>query len=147
MKESENYENFNNIPEHYLDAITHYVVGFHNETRDFSEPILKPVVANIYPIFIVQYGLLSLFGIISNSTIIFYIMRYKLYRDVTHAFIVNLAVCHFVQAAIALPITLMVNLIKNFVFGQFLCFFLPLLQVSSIFISYKSIILIYRKYL
>lgn len=130
MKESENYENLNNIPEHYLDAITHYVVGLHNETRDFSEPIFKPVVANIYPIFIIQYGLLSLLGIISNSTIIFYIMRYKLYRDVTHAFIVNLAVCYFVQSAIALPITLMVNLIKNFVFGQFLCFFLPLLQVS-----------------
>lgn len=117
------------VPDDWLALIIHYVMGMQNETHDFSEPILKPVVAKIYPIFVIQYSVLAIFGIVTNLAIIVYIMRYKLYRDATHAFIVNLAFCHFVQCAIELPITLMVLLIQNWIFGQFWCFFLPLLQV------------------
>ena len=122
------------VPEHWLHMIFHYVVGFRNDTIDFSEPILKPVIDRIYPLFLIQYGLLSCFGAITNMAIIVYIMRYKFYRDATHAFLLNLAFCQFVQCVIVLPITLMVLLIQNWIFGQFMCFFLPMLQVSNLFI-------------
>lgn len=120
------------VPDQWMDIVNEaqLVLGFENGTTDFSEPVLKPVVENIYPLFIIQYGILAIIGIISNLTIIFYIMNLKLYRDVTHSFIVNLSFCQFVQCSIVLPITLMVLLIQNWIFGQFLCFFLPLLQVS-----------------
>ncbi|GAB0096355.1 G protein-coupled receptor, rhodopsin-like [Sergentomyia squamirostris] len=116
------------IPEHWLAAIAHYLLGFRNDTLDFTVPILKPVAVRFYPLFILQYGLLLLMGLLSNIAVIAYIMHYKLFRDVTHSFIVNLAFCHAVQCAVVLPITLMVLLIQNWIFGQFLCFFLPLLQ-------------------
>ncbi|XP_055712349.1 orexin/Hypocretin receptor type 1 isoform X2 [Phlebotomus papatasi] len=116
------------IPEHWLATIANYVLGFRNDTLDFTVPILKPVAVRFYPIFILQYGVLLVIGLLSNIAVIAYIMHYKLFRDVTHSFIVNLAFCHVVQCSVVLPITLMVLLIQNWVFGQFLCFFLPLLQ-------------------
>lgn len=129
---SDNDHPLREVPDHWLAIIVHYVTGFHNITsKEISEPIVKPALANIYPVFLVQYAVLSIFGILSNIYIIYYIMRYKLYRDVTHAFLMNLGLCHFVQCGIVLPMTLMVILIQNWIFGQFLCFFLPLLQVSK----------------
>lgn len=119
------------MPDHWLAVIYQYVTGFQNVSgKEFSEPIIKPALIHIYPLFVVLYGLLTFFGVISNLYLIYYIMRYKLYRDVTHAFLMNLALCHFVQCGVVLPITLMVIIVQNWIFGQFLCFFLPLLQVS-----------------
>lgn len=124
---------YHEIPEHWLAVIVHYVTGFHNATLpEFSQPIVKPALQKIYPIFIVQYGLLSMFGVIANVYIIYYIMRYKLYQDVTHAFMMNLGLAHFVQCSLVLPITLIIIIIQNWIFGQFLCFFAPLLQVSNL---------------
>jgi hypothetical protein len=104
--------------------------NFHGS--DYSEPMLKPVVWNTYSIFLVQYGMLALFSVCSNLLVIAYIMRFKLYRDVTQAFLVNLSLCYFMQSLVVLPLTLAVLLIQNWIFGQFLCFFLPMLQVSEL---------------
>jgi hypothetical protein len=104
---------------------------FNNASIDYSEPMLKPVVWNTYPIFLVQYGMLALFSVCSNLLVIAYIMRFKLYRDVTQAFLVNLSLCYFMQSLVVLPLSLAVLLIQNWIFGQFLCFFLPMLQVRS----------------
>lgn len=125
------------MPDHWLAVIYQYVTGFQNVSgKEFSEPIIKPALIHIYPLFAVLYGLLTVFGVITNVYLIYYIMRYKLYRDVTHAFLMNLALCHFVQCGVVLPITLMVIIVQNWIYGQFLCFFLPLLQVSAhIFIN------------
>ncbi|KAL9695478.1 hypothetical protein quinque_014763 [Culex quinquefasciatus] len=99
---------------------------------DYSSPILKPVVARIYPLFIILYALPAALGIATNVLVMMYISKYKLNRDATQAFLVNLAVCHTVQCTFVLPITLMVMLLQNWIFGQFLCFFLPLLQLCNL---------------
>lgn len=133
---SENYNHNNRVvkelPENLLLPIYHYITGIHNATdKDVSNLILKPALSNVFVIFILQYGLLALCGIFLNIYIICYIIRYKLYRDITHAFMVNLCLCHFVQCAFVLPITLLLILTQNWIFGQFLCYFIPLLQVSG----------------
>lgn len=97
---------------------------------DFAEPALRPGVRDTYVLFIIQYGLLAIFSVISNLAVLAYIFRLKLFYDSTHAFIVNLSICHIAQCVITLPLSLMVLLIQNWIFGQFLCFFLPFLQVS-----------------
>lgn len=122
---------FREMPDEMLENAINQILGITNGT-DPRGPVLKPVLVDIFPIFVIQYALLALFGIVTNAAIIVYIMRYKLYRDVTHAFIVNLAFCQFFQCVVELPITLSVLLIRNWVFGQFWCFFLPLLQVSGV---------------
>lgn len=130
-------ENFDHIPDHWLAYVVHYAGNLKNghvgnNTTDFASPILKPLVKHIYPVFLLQYGLLAVFAVLSNFAVLAYIFRLRLFYDSTHAFIVNLVVCHILQCIITLPITLMVLLIQNWIFGQFLCFFLPFLQVRSL---------------
>lgn len=120
-------------PDKYLLIIAQFLDGHINDTNAidrYNGPVLIASIKNIYWIFLIQYAILAMTGIVMNVTIIAYIMYHRLYKDVTHAFIVNLAFCHFVQCAVVLPVSLMVMLIQNWIFGQFLCFFLPMLQVS-----------------
>lgn len=133
-------ENFNQIPDFYLAVVANYVndlrhgqqpSNINDTTFDFAQPHLKPIVKHSYPVFILQYGLLAVFAVLSNLAVLAYIVRLRLFYDSTHAFVVNLAVCHIVQCVITLPITLMVTIIQNWIFGNFLCFFLPFLQVST----------------
>ncbi|XP_052900858.1 uncharacterized protein LOC128307161 [Anopheles moucheti] len=132
------------IPEEFMAAVMQVLLGEKNYSADsdYSAPYLKPVVARIYPLFILLYAIPTALGLTLNVMIIVYISKYKLYRDVTHAFLVNLAVCHCVQCAFVLPITLMVMIIQNWVFGQFMCFFLPLLQDIPLHVAMLSHLLI-----
>ncbi|XP_036345545.1 orexin receptor type 2-like, partial [Rhagoletis pomonella] len=133
------------IPEKYLMVIAHFLAGDFNDTEAMDHvngPILKASIKSVYWIFLIQYAALALIGIAMNVAIIAYVMYHRLYKDVTHAFIVNLALCHFVQCALVLPITLMVMLIQNWIFGQFLCFFLPMLQDIPLHVAMISHILI-----
>lgn len=150
-------ENFNQIPDFYLAVVANYIndlrhgqqpPNINDSTFDFAQPHLKPIVKHTYPIFILQYGLLAVFAVLSNIAVLAYIVRLRLFYDSTHAFVVNLAVCHIVQCVITLPITLMVTIIQNWIFGNFLCFFLPFLQVSSTFnfhfIRYLFLLLLFH---
>ncbi|XP_036224829.2 uncharacterized protein [Bactrocera oleae] len=133
------------IPEKYLMVIAHFLSGDFNDTETMDRlngPILKASIKSVYWLFLIQYALLALAGIAMNVSIIAYAMYHRLYKDVTHAFIVNLALCHLVQCALVLPITLMVMLIQNWIFGQFLCFFLPMLQDIPLHVAIISHILI-----
>ncbi|XP_050746553.1 uncharacterized protein LOC108035795 isoform X2 [Drosophila biarmipes] len=115
----------------YAMALSHFLDFHSNETVDverLSGPILKSSIKSVYWLFLIQYAALALLGVVLNVIIVVYIMYHRLYKDVTHAFIINLALCHFVQCALVLPVSLMVMLIQNWIFGQFLCFFLPMLQ-------------------
>ncbi|XP_058445336.1 uncharacterized protein LOC131426540 [Malaya genurostris] len=136
-----------NVPDNFLATVVQVVLGIvgdHNETLhgDYSRPVLKPVVSRIYPLFIIIYAIPAALGIATNVLIVSYICKYRLNRDATQAFVVNLAVCHTVQCAFVLPITLAVMLIQNWIFGQFMCFFLPLLQDIPLHVAMISHLLI-----
>lgn len=119
------------LAEHWLAAMATLAMGRNNlnGTPDYTAPVLKPIVSNIYPLFVVQYGLLMLFGVAANVLIGGHVLRKRLYRDVTHALVLNLVLSHLVQCCVVMPMTLTVLLIQNWIFGQFFCYFLPMLQV------------------
>lgn len=124
------------MPDKYVMAIVQFLDWHVNGTADMERlrgPILKSSIKSVYWLFLIQYAALALLGVVLNVAIVVYIMYHRLYKDVTHAFIINLALCHFVQCALVLPVSLMVMLIQNWIFGQFLCFFLPMLQVRILF--------------
>lgn len=134
MAASSSGEKWRDVPDKYFLAIAHFLAGHVNNTEDMERlngPILKASIKSVYWLFLIQYAALALLGVLMNITIVVYLFYHRLYKDVTHAFIINLALCHFVQCALVLPISLMVMLIQNWIFGQFLCFFLPMLQVST----------------
>lgn len=125
----------NNLPDEHLYSMYQYITGFENMTeKELRKPILRPGLHDTYILFIIQYALLSLTGAISNIWLIYYIVRHRLYRDNTHAFFINLSICHFVQCAFVLPITLVVIIVHNWILGMFMCYFVPMLQVSDQFL-------------
>lgn len=130
---SESDQSFREVPDHWLATILHYATsGYQNGTSlDYSDPMVKPELEDIYPLFVIQYAVLSVFSILANVLLLYYIVHYKLYRDCTHAFLANLSLAQLVLCAVVLPITMMVIIIQNWIYGQFMCFFLPLLQVRN----------------
>ncbi|XP_017042144.1 uncharacterized protein LOC108088711 [Drosophila ficusphila] len=138
-------EKLKDMNDKYVIAIAHFLDWHVNETVDLewlSGPTLKSSIKSVYWLFLIQYATLALLGVVLNVVIAVYIMYHRLYKDVTHAFIINLALCHFVQCALVLPVSLMVMLIQNWIFGQFLCFFLPMLQDIPLHVAMISHILI-----
>lgn len=133
MKKHTSREDIEAIPSQYLEMIAHYLMGIKNESLDLSKPHLKPTVLKIYPLFIFIYAALIIAGCAMNVAMIFHIGKNKLYKDPTYAFIVNIAISDLVKSIFVLPITLVVILVQNWVFGKFLCYFLPMLQVNIIF--------------
>lgn len=131
---AKNTAQFKNLPDQHLFAIYQYITGLENMTdTELSKPILRPGLQDTYLLFLIQYALLSLIGILTNVWIIYYIARHKLYRENTHAFFINLSICHFVQSAFVVPITLVIIVVHNWILGQFMCYFVPMLQVSKWF--------------
>lgn len=100
--------------------------------QDFSLPIIKPGLVHIYPIFISLYAVLAVLSVGVNLILIIFVIYHKLYLDCTHAFLANLSVAYLLQSIVVLPITLVVIIFQNWIYGEFMCFFLPILQVSQI---------------
>lgn len=133
------HEVMKNLPDQHLYAIYTFITGFENMTEtELSKPILRPALQDTYFLFVIQYAILSILGMLTNIWIIYYITRHKLYRDNTHAFFINLSVCHFVQSAFVVPVTLVVIIVHNWILGQFMCYFVPMLQVSILILWLRN---------
>ncbi|CAL4066730.1 unnamed protein product [Meganyctiphanes norvegica] len=112
----------------YLPQIIHHLQSFPNETVDFNEPHLRRSLANIYPLFLFIYILLIIFGTTGNICMITHIVRGRLFQDPTCAFLMNIGVCNLLICLLVAPISLAILLIQNWIFGSFLCYFVPMLQ-------------------
>lgn len=122
-----------NEPDQQFIDVLRAITGVHNITADeLTKPILRPTIQNTYILYIIQYALLSVIGAVSNCWCIYYISKHKLYRDTTHAFFMNLSICHFVQSAFVVPVTLVTTIVHNWVLGTFMCYFVPMLQVRNL---------------
>ncbi|RZF45146.1 hypothetical protein LSTR_LSTR015720 [Laodelphax striatellus] len=117
-------------PDKWLEVMIHVINGQRNDTRDYSRPHLRPSVARIYPAFVALYALLVIGGATANLALVFSVFRDRLYKDQTCVYLVNLALADLVKCMFVLPISLTVLLVQNWVFGSFLCYFLPMIQFS-----------------
>lgn len=133
---------FRELPEnHQLIIITHLTL-FHNDTKDFSVIHIRESVQYVYPLYIFLYAVIALVGTISNVCLIVTIVRRRLYRDPTCFFICNLAISDIIKCLVVLPISLWNVIVLNWVFGSFLCYFIPMLQCIPIYASMLTFLLI-----
>ncbi|XP_071552761.1 neuropeptide Y receptor type 5-like [Panulirus ornatus] len=116
------------LPDSLLSQIIHDLQAFPNETVDFGKPHLRRSLQHVYPLFLVLYTLLVVLGSLGNAAMIAHILRRRLYRDPTNAYIMNIGVCNFIMSLILLPLSVAILLIQNWIFGSFLCYFVPMLQ-------------------
>lgn len=99
---------------------------------DFTKPHVKLSLRYVYPLFILLYAIVMVTGTIGNAGMLVVIgRRRRLYKDPTQVYLANLAFSDLVKAAIVLPLTLVGQLLQNWILGGFLCYFLPMMQVSD----------------
>lgn len=104
--------------------------GNHNGSSDINKPHLRATFVNSFEFVIFMYLLISIFGVGANFAEIYFIVKYRLYRDSTYMYLINLSVADIVKCLFVLPFSVTTLLLENWLFGGFLCYFLPMLQVS-----------------
>ena len=98
-------------------------------TQIHLRPVFKP--ASVLGITLLFYGALILVGIVVNAVISAVITRRKLYlTDNTHLCVLNLSLAFLMQLIVVVPLTLFVIVVHNWVLGSFICYTLPIIQVS-----------------
>ena len=120
------------IPDKYITQILTELETFPNDTKDFAKPHLRKSVATVYPLFVVLYSCLVVFGSALNTCMIVHIIRKRLHHDPSCAYIMNIGFCNIVICILVLPISLAILLIQNWIFGSFLCYFVPMIQVRQL---------------
>lgn len=119
------------VPDHIIDIIGEFILGVRNGKIDVQKPHIRKSVANIYPFIVTMYAILILTGVMSNFAVFLHIIRHKLYKDATYSFIINNVVSDVIKCVCVLPVTLYVLLVQNWMLGELLCSFLPMVQVNN----------------
>ncbi|XP_072389189.1 prolactin-releasing peptide receptor [Diabrotica undecimpunctata] len=126
----ENYSSnpLDHMPAYVWEAIHPLLLGVNDTELDLRKPHIKAVVINSYPYVIFIYGLLICLGVSGNLFMFAYIINKKLYKDETYSFLLNNALSDTVKCVVVLPLSLYVLLVKNWVLGELLCSFMPMIQ-------------------
>lgn len=121
-------------PDNSLLTIVHVLSGVHNDTSSLARPELKASLASAAPLYITMYAVLVICGASANIAVLITVargwMRGGAGRDTTCGYVANLALADLIKCLLVLPVSLVLLLVRNWVFGSFLCYFAPMLQVT-----------------
>jgi hypothetical protein len=76
------------------------------------------------------YAIIFLIGLIANIFVIVMIIKRRRMRTLTNRFLLNLAISDLIATLICLPPTAYHYYDKRWIFGEFLCRFVPFMQGS-----------------
>ncbi|TDG38349.1 hypothetical protein AWZ03_015229, partial [Drosophila navojoa] len=68
-----------------------------------------------------SYSLILLCAIVGNLLVISTLMQNRRMRTITNLFLLNLAISDMLLGVLCMPVTLVGTLLRNFIFGEFLC--------------------------
>ncbi|KAK6976329.1 cholecystokinin receptor type A, partial [Biomphalaria glabrata] len=74
------------------------------------------------------YVIIFLLSVVGNILVILTVAQNKKMRSVTNVFLLNLAVSDLLLAVFCMPFTLVPLLLRNFIFGEFMCVAIRYLQ-------------------
>ena len=111
-------------------------------TFDFRQPHIKRSVRYVYPLFMFLHAVVGLLGLVGNVAMIIAMGKRRLYHDQTFFLLGNLAFADVIKCIFVLPISLANMLIQNWIFGSFMCFFLPMIQIFPIHASMLTFLMI-----
>ncbi|KAI8494103.1 hypothetical protein Bbelb_284500 [Branchiostoma belcheri] len=87
---------------------------------------------------LVSYIVIFLAALLGNSLVVFVVWKNKGMRTTMNIFICSLAASDLLITIFCIPVTLMQNMLKNWILGDFMCKLVPFIQVwehISVFIS------------
>lgn len=74
------------------------------------------------------YATILLLAIVGNALVILTLVQNRRMRTITNVFLLNLAVSDILLGVFCMPFTLVGTLLRDFVFGEIMCKFIPYLQ-------------------
>lgn len=74
------------------------------------------------------YAIILLLAVVGNGLVILTLVQNRRMRTITNVFLLNLAVSDILLGVFCMPFTLVGTLLRDFVFGEFMCKFVPFLQ-------------------
>ncbi|XP_045466251.1 probable G-protein coupled receptor 83 [Harmonia axyridis] len=116
------------IDDRTLEIIHEYILGVSDVDSDLREPHLRPSLVESYKFVIFAFCLQIAVGFVVNAVVFLAILKYKLYKDATFAFVLNNTICDLVKCVFVLPLSVYVLLVQNWVLGECMCSFLPMIQ-------------------
>ncbi|CAF2417121.1 unnamed protein product [Rotaria sp. Silwood2] len=81
------------------------------------------------------YAIIFLIGLIANIFVIIVIIKCRRMRTLTNRFLLNLAISDFLATLICIPPNAYHYYDKRWIFGEFLCRFVPFMQGASVAVS------------
>ncbi|CAF0743370.1 unnamed protein product [Rotaria sp. Silwood1] len=81
------------------------------------------------------YAIIFLIGLIANIFVIIVIIKCRRMRTLTNRFLLNLAVSDLLATVICIPPNAYHHYDKRWIFGEFLCRFVPFIQGASVAVS------------
>ncbi|XP_037049844.1 cholecystokinin receptor type A-like [Bradysia coprophila] len=88
------------------------------------------------------YTTILLLAVTGNALVILTLVQNRRMRTITNVFLLNLAVSDILLGVLCMPFTLIGTLLRDFVFGEIMCKFLPYLQASSVAVSAWTLVAI-----
>lgn len=82
------------------------------------------------------YATILLLAIVGNALVIMTLVQNRRMRTITNVFLLNLAVSDILLGVFCMPFTLVGTLLRDFVFGELMCKFIPYLQGKRIHYYY-----------
>ena len=86
-------------------------------------------------IIIVCYTIIVIVSVFGNLLVCNIVARKASMRRTTYVFIANLAFSDLLMTVLNIPFNVARVLLKNWPFGAFMCIFVPLVQVTSVYVS------------
>lgn len=74
------------------------------------------------------YATILLLAVVGNALVIMTLVQNRRMRTITNVFLLNLAVSDILLGVFCMPFTLVGTLLRDFVFGEIMCKFIPYLQ-------------------
>lgn len=121
--------NDSRIKRKWFLAAANVVQGSPNESIELNNPSLRIALEDNYGVVLLMFGIIVILGTSLNVMEIYFIIKNKFHRDATNVYFLNLAVTDVVKCVIVIPFSLKSLLFQNWFMGEFLCYFLPMLQV------------------
>ncbi|KAL5277426.1 CCKAR family protein [Megaselia abdita] len=81
-------------------------------------------------------------AVIGNFLVILTLIQNRRMRTITNLFLLNLAISDMLLGVFCMPVTLIGTVLRNFIFGDFMCRFLPYMQACSICVSAWTLVAI-----
>lgn len=110
-----------------------------------AQPTLQTTAASPAAMGQIQIGLYAtifLLAIVGNILVILTLVQNRRMRTITNVFLLNLAVSDLLLGMLCIPFTLVGSMLRNFIFGEFMCKILPYLQACSVSVSAWTLVAI-----